>query len=257
MLQPPSLSLALAPLAHDPDFPPDPRLAIEWVASLGYRAVQLDAATKGFRPRELDRSARRDLASVLRRKELSLSGLDLFIPPDHFTDLAHIDRAVAAVRSTIELAAELAALIPGAIPCVSLTLPADLADDARAELASCAARTGAQLADHFIQDQADTTFTAPSAHALGVGIDPAALILRDIDPVNMVAITGERLFVARLTDAAHGARVVPDAPGSNLDQFAYAAALNVVGYLRPIIVDLRNIANPVASARALAPTNSR
>ena len=259
MLQPMTLSLALAPLAHDPDLPPDPRAAIEWVASLGYRAVQLDAATKGFRPRELDRSARRDLASVLRKKELALSGLDLFIPPDHFTDPAHIDRAVAAVRSTIELVAELAALVPAfnsaPIPCVSLTLPADLADDTRDELAAHAERTGAQLADHAVQNQTDTSLS--TAHALGVGIDPATLILAGFDPVQAVATSGTHLFAARLTDAAHGARIAPDSPGSQLDQTAYAAALHVVGYIRPLIVDLRNIPSPVIAAKSLAPTNSR
>ncbi len=257
MLHSLALSLALGPLTQDPDLPPDPRAAIEWVASLGYHAVQIDAARQGIRPRELDRSARRDLASLLRRKELALSGLDLFIPPGHFTDPAHIDRAVAAVRDTIELASELAALIPAStpasIPCVSLTFPTDLADDTRDELAAHAARTGAQLADHAIQDQTDDTPASFHSHALGVGIDPAALILRGLDPAQAVAKAGTHLFAARLTDAAHGSRIAPDSSGSQLDRIAYAATLDVVGYIRPLIVDLRNIPNPASAAKALAP----
>ena len=38
--------------------------------------VQLSAAQAGLRPRELDRSARRDLLATLRRRELAVAGID-------------------------------------------------------------------------------------------------------------------------------------------------------------------------------------
>lgn len=273
MLSPPPLSLGLIALADDPDLAgvhlaTDPRAAIEWAASLRYRAVQLDATRPGLRPRELDRSARRDLASLLRRRELSLSGLDLFIPPEHLTDPAQIDRAVAAIAGAAELAADVAALAPGSIACVSLVLPNDLAADTRDELGVQAARVGALLADFSVDDRHRPTPTdaptadlpdehpALSSHAVGVGIDPAALILRGHDPIEAVARAGARLFAARLTDAAHSTRIAPGSAGSQLDRTAYAAALSVVGFRGPMVVDLRGVPQPGLAARALAPDHA-
>jgi sugar phosphate isomerase/epimerase len=270
MLSPPPLSLGLIALEDDPDLAgvhlaTDPRRAIEWAASLGYRAVQLDVARAGLRPRELDRSARRDLASLLRRRELTLSGLDLFIPPEHLIDAAQIDRAVAAISGAMELAVDLAALAPGSIPCVSLVLPKDLAADTRQELGAAASRAGALLADfavgnHRREAPPDARSTdQPSrpidvaGHAVGIGIDPAALILRGDDPIEAVTHAGDRLFAARLTDAAHSTRIAPGSSGSQLDQTAYAAALSVVGFHGPTVVDLRGVSRPGVAARALAP----
>src|SRR5690606_31973157 len=61
------------------------RAAINWAAAAGWRAITLDATAPDTRSRALDNSARRDLASALRRAELAFAGLDLWIPAEHFT----------------------------------------------------------------------------------------------------------------------------------------------------------------------------
>ncbi|MFI4898047.1 MAG: hypothetical protein ACIARR_09495, partial [Phycisphaerales bacterium JB059] len=115
MLEPIPLSLSLAGLDPSPGSPwsGGVRAAIAWVQSLGARRVRLDAAAPGVRARELDRSARRDLGGLLRRRELTFTGLDLWIPSAHFEETAHVDRAVDATLGAIRLAGDLARLGDG------------------------------------------------------------------------------------------------------------------------------------------------
>ncbi|MEM7756072.1 MAG: hypothetical protein AAF297_10600, partial [Planctomycetota bacterium] len=72
---------------------PASKAAIGAVSAMGARAIQLDATRAGLRPRDLERSARRDLAATMRREELAFSGVDLWIPPHHFVDPDRADRA--------------------------------------------------------------------------------------------------------------------------------------------------------------------
>jgi hypothetical protein len=116
------LNLALAALRSDAAsavggeaaVPTSPRARLEWAATLGFEAVRLDGAEPGLRARDLDRSARRDLASLLRRLEVSFGGIDLWIPASHFSDPAHLARALTAVLAAIELCGDLARLAEGA-----------------------------------------------------------------------------------------------------------------------------------------------
>ena len=104
----------------------DPVESLEWLGGAGVRGVQLSATQPGLRPRTLDGAARRELRARLKRLELTLSGLDLWIPPEHFTEPANVDRATAAAEAAVVLAADL-----GRVP-VSMTLPADAAASALA-----------------------------------------------------------------------------------------------------------------------------
>jgi sugar phosphate isomerase/epimerase len=225
------------------------------IASMGFRAVQLSATQSGMRPRELDASARRGLRAALRRLELAPSGIDLWIPPEHFTDSEHIERAIDAVRSAVELAADL-----GRVP-VSLTLPhsrdpatggdasnsrtpaeheaSTSLDDAVAAIASHAERFGVELADHAIPNSSHLGHD----RALGWGIDPAAWLARGENPARIVTQSHrtDHLVSARLADMLHsGMRGPPgEGPDHRLDTLAYRVALSVAGYRRPVVLDAR------------------
>lgn len=245
------LSLSLAGLESRAEAPwaGGPRAAIEWAAGLGCRAVQIDAAAAGVRPRELDRSARRDLAALLRRLQLVPSGLDLWIPPEHFSDPARADRAASAVTGAIDLAADLSRLIDGAPPpVVSVVLPAAPPEDLVSAIASQAQSRGARIADHAVRNGIAMAPVDPDA-PIGVGIDPGALILAGQDPGAAAAKAGAALASARLSDATLVGRA---APGSGrLDEAAYLASLSIAGYARPLVLDLRGVANQDAAARAV------
>ena len=100
--------LALAFFGLDPLPEGNLKASIQWASRVGFRAVTLDA--KQVRGRDLDRSARRDLAAHLRRTEVAFAGLDLWIPSGHFRDDSNVDRAVGAVLDAISLCDDLATL---------------------------------------------------------------------------------------------------------------------------------------------------
>lgn len=248
MLERPPLSLALAALrgannvAH-------PRQHLEWAAAGGFRSVTLDAATPGFRPRELDRSGRRDLAALLRRLELGLMGVDLWIPPTHFGDPEHAERAVEATLAAIDLTADLAGLNEGQ-RVLSLSLPRDR------EQASAAIGTIAGHADSRSVEIADHTWPpveSGAAESVRVGLDPAVLLLAGDNPAKAAARTGDRLAVARLSDASDIGRVAPGGRDGRLNDLAYVIALETAKYHRPVVLDARGLAAPGdASLKCLA-----
>lgn len=240
-----SLSLAGLPAVEGAPWLPGPREAIAWAASLGARAVQLDATGPTMRPRELDRSGRRDVAALLRRHALQFSGLDLWIPTSHFADPAHVDRAASAVHAAAELAADLAVLTscPGAVV-VSFALDGKVGDDLVSGLRSAAERVGASLADHAWPLRKSTT---PSA-SLPVGIDPATILLASADPVLEVTRLSASPASVRLSDASEMGRVDPR-EGGRLDARAFAGVVATRGYTRPFVIDLRGLRDPERTAK--------
>lgn len=253
------LALSLAGLARDaaapwsrPDGSVDPRAAIAWAAAAGPRAVTLDAALDGLRPRQLDRSARRDLAAILRRAELALVGVDLWIPPEHFADPVRAERALDAAEAALELAADLSPLAstPALRPVVSVTLPETLPVDARTRLAAAAERTGSVLADHRVESH------GLPGDPIRPGVDPATVLLAGQDVTAAVTRAGASLACARLSDASPTGRILPGDPSARLDLLAYAVALTTVGHPGPAVIDLRGL-RPADQLRAPALWASR
>ena len=192
--------------------------------------MQIAASIPGLRPRELDRTARRDLLASLRRRELALSGIDVWIPPEHFDDPAHADRAVSAVRSAVELAADL-----GRVP-VSLALREE--SETTAAIIAHGQRHGIEIADHSLP-----LTNLPGA---GVGIDPAACISLGHDPARIVHESAGRLVCARLVDLLRSGMRGP--PGlkqeGRLDITEYKVALSVNCFRRPVVIDARQWSSP-------------
>lgn len=225
------------------------REKITWAAQRGVRAVQIDAMAAGVRPRELDRSGRRDLAALLRRSELACSGVDLFIPPEHFVQVDKVDRAVSAVIEAMEMASELSTLAAGAVVTrissgvlpVCLVLPSAATVSVRRTLAEHAERRGARIADHAwpLHEQG-----AGDDRGIAVGLDPATILLAQQDPAQIAAQLGERIASARLTDVARGIganRVAPGAATGRLDVLAYLVAIATGAKLNHVVLDLRGI----------------
>ncbi len=209
-----------------------PKAALDRLSQARFRFVQLSATQPGLRPRDLDRSARRDLSASLRRFELRLAGLDLWIPPEHFNDPAFVDRAMSAVTATLELAADL-----GRCP-VSLALPSESPDEEVVEsLGQQSARFGVPIADH--------NTTPIEDESIGVGLDPAAWLSRESDPAKGVTQHASRLVSARLSDLLDTGLRGPIGQGQGrLDVLAYRVALTSSGYEQPVVADARQWADP-------------
>lgn len=223
------LSPTLAPLEADP------RRAFDRLRQMGFRFVQLSATQPGMRPRDLDAAARRDLLVTLRRRELGVSGLDAWIPPGHFSDQAHVDRAMGAAMAAIELAADV-----GRCP-VSLTLPQSEGGDLAHlidSLAEHAHHLGVAIADHAVP---------PRMHdGIGIGIDPAAWLAHRDDPAKAVSTHGDRLVAARLCDLLTSGMRGPigDVQEGQLDVLEYRVALSVSGLKGPLVIDARQWRDP-------------
>lgn len=227
------MPLPLAPTLASLTVPgEDLRAALAKLADLRFRAVQLSAAIPSLRPRDLDRSARRDLLARLRRLELQPAGIDLWIPPEHLTDPLHADRAASALLDAVALAGDL-----GRIP-LSIDLPEPAPVDLLDALESRADAAGVPLAD----------FGAHGAR-LGVGIDPATLLLAGKNPAGE-ASAADRLNSARYSDADRHGRVAPGT--GRLSLVEYQVALVTRGYSAAVALDLRGVSRPWDAAAVSA-----
>ncbi len=242
---------------------PNPRALIDTIASSAAqghpRGVALDATHPGLRPRTLSRSARRDLAATLRRSELAFVGLDLWIPPEHFTDRAHAHRAIEALTQACELATELASLVGSggsagsakttaaggqSRPVVSTMLPGELDAADRQALDASAQRLGAIIADHHPEPTPLETHSTDLIAGLAIGIDPALILMNAQSPGKSVTHAGKALASARLNDVNPMGRCAVGAPGSKLDLTSYAGALIVAGQ-HWVTLDLRDLPDPI------------
>lgn len=220
------------------------RAQAEWAAERGFEGVQIDATSPETRPRDLGRSARRDLGAILRRAELACSGIDLWIPPEHFTDPSRSDRALSAVAEALGLASELAELTGGR-PVVCVTLPAGASGDALLPvLASAASSAGATLADHRwpVPSDGSPVSNLVDGRTVGVGIDPVSIILAQsviADPEGAVSRAGARLASVRLSDFDAGSRVAPGT--GRLDLLGYAVSVATSGFGGFSVLDLRGL----------------
>lgn len=241
-----NLSLALGGLVGRSDLPVsgDPRTLIGWAGTLLCSGVQVDATAAGLRPRELDRSARRDLASVLRRAELSLSGVDAFVPLAHLSDPAHQDRAVHAIVAAIELCSELAMLGAGGGRVVSVTLPKTAGADVLSVICAAAERAGVVIADH------QWPVVERDQPLIGVGIDPSAVVLGGGVPSEAPLKVGS-VAAARVSDLAAQGRVAPGSGDGKMDLLAYRIALDACGFRSMPVLDLRGLQDPEKAARGI------
>lgn len=246
------------------------RAAMERLAADGFQAVQLDATLRGIRPRELDRQGRRELLGAVRRRNLRIAGLDLFIPRRHYLDPDHVERAMAATLAGIELAADL-----GRVP-VSLTLPVRrLPAELATTIVESADGHSVRLAVHA-EDQLEALqrwVEQVDLPALGAAVDPAALLARGYDPSQVAQRFGKHLAGARLSDVALGSVDESELEGreeadptlvrrgsesvrcvvgqGELDLLAYRVSLDLAtGRAGPVVLDVRGLSEPLHAATA-------
>ncbi|MFN9972216.1 MAG: hypothetical protein ACK58T_20235, partial [Phycisphaerae bacterium] len=153
--------------------------AAEAAARAEIPALHLDATLPGIRPRELDRSARRDLLAIVKRHNVSLTGCDLFIPPTHFNSPQHQQRAADAVRQAIAFAAELRSLgALAAMVCIETDAPVAKQPDAAFDATPLLTDLATHARDHGVTLCDCTSDTSPLAR----GLDIAAILARNEDP---------------------------------------------------------------------------
>lgn len=218
------------------------REAVALAAELGYRAVQLDATHPQTRPRSLDRSARRDLAALLRRHQLRCTGLDLWLPPAHLAEGPHVERATEAIVDAIGLARELTGLVETRA-IVSVVLPINANAEAMSVIEATARKHEVSVADHAwpAREAGDDVWG-------DVGLDPSMAIMANQSAAKAATQLGPRLSTARLRDAGVSGHVPVDSASGTLDVSAYAAALSISAPNIPIVADVRSLRDASSAA---------
>lgn len=245
MLDEVSNSQPLAPTACALDLPL--RLALDRLAASGFRAVQLSATYAELRPRELDGSARRGLLATINRLGLHLAGLDAFIPLEHWSDTAKVDRAFTAMCDIIALAADLgrvslSVLLPRFPPRSEQDTAAQSEAESRAAIDAVferANRDGVVIVDHALPP--------PTQVPAVFGLDCAAAIASRLDPAALVHQHRPRSI--RLTDLMRSGVRGPlgDRLEGQLDVLNLKIALSLSGCAGPIIIDTRQWRDPWTS----------
>jgi sugar phosphate isomerase/epimerase len=232
------------------------RGVIAWLAKAavpGVRGVRIDATMSGIRPRELDRSGRRDLASLLRRNELRFGGVDVFVPPEHLVKADTVDRAMSSILGAIDLAADLAGLASGSVAArtpasgggagvaatISLALSDKATPDVVRSIADHAEGRGVRIANHAwpIVEKGN------AEPAIGIGLDAAVALAAGSDPVMLAARLGARVVSVRIGDVGATGERAPPGRG-RLDVPALLATLASTGHAGSAVLDLRGLKAP-------------
>lgn len=165
-----------------------------------------------------------------------------------------VDRAVSAVVGAIEMVGELRSSSEGS-PRLAVELPSDAPADVRAQIDSAASLHGVLVADHSwfavkrVGDEpAPARAEGPSGTALGMGIDPAVVMTAGDDVFDVITRMREPPVQARLSDIGTGGRVAPGSSSGRLDLVSYRAALGVLHYQGPVVIDLRGLPRPTETA---------
>lgn len=219
------------------------RDCLHWARSKSFCTITLDATMPGLRPRELDTSARREISVLLKRHELSLAGVDCFVPPAHLLDAAKQTRAMEALEQACNLVESLrsvwfisSSLSVGTTVATSsqrasdvavcTLLPAQLDKASASHLAHVATKAGTLIADCTHETPlAQCGESAGWARAL----DPR-LVLAGAKDFASVVLGASPLAQARLPLAAVG-----------LDITTYLALLHVRGWTGPVVLDATGV----------------
>lgn len=218
------------------------------VRDAGLSRVTMSAAETGMRPRDLSRSARRDIAAQLRKGGVSCIGVELWIPQRHFAEGEHQQRAVDALTDAIRYAAEMSELTDGAAA-LHTSLPLATDEDSSEQLPTVihpctravlddAASHGVDVIDHGVFGTSDQGMSA----GCSIGIDCSLEVMRASDPVDKLLHHSSRVRSLRLSDAVGGSRV--RIGSGDLDMFKLIITWSTLREKPALVIDLRGIESP-------------
>ncbi len=240
--------LSFRPQSKNASLAGNTRMQLPWVRSLGLRGVVLDVTAPEMRPRTLDRSGRRDVASLLRHNDLSLAGLDLLIPPTHLIDPAFQDRAFAAIRDALTLASDLAALAESTSPVVTVLAPPGLAAKDLIAIGQLTDNSSAVLALIAWPLTEELRAACTSVPKLRTAFDPARVLAAGANAAKELSRSSPAPASIRLSDF-DGVGRVPLGKG-NLDLTQYVVAASVANAAAPIVLDVQGMTDSEASISA-------
>ena len=239
---------------HVDDFRIDAKAGLRLASSLGFRAVQLGAASGEISPQQLSESGRRHLLRHTRGLGVSIAALRADLGGSRFLDGARVEQHVDRARRILELARDLGVRV------VTAPVGRLLPDHARQyEVLHEALRQVAEHADRVDRVFAiETAVDAPAdlkklleelnCRHLKVCYDPAELLMDGLDPLAAVESFADQIVLSHIRDAQPGS---PERPGreanlgdGQLNLSACLERLAEAGYGGELIIRRSQSSNP-------------
>ncbi len=231
--------------------------AFQKAVELAFDVVELPAAVGETAPRSLSSSGRRHLARYVEGLGLSVSALAADMPGLRLTDSNAVDERVTRTREIIDLAKDLKVRVVTA-SVGALTQPAsgDLfpsAAEALRRIGEYADARGVVYAIRPSQDSGDRVvrmLDELGCPSILVGLDPAALVMNGVNPLDAVARFADRVALLHARDATAG---LTDRQGretrlgeGEVDLAGILAVLEAAEYRGAYIVRRHDTPHPIA-----------
>gem|GEM_PF-859466 len=190
-----------------------PKDALRKASLLSFRTAEIPSASGDLCPQALSHSGRRHLARFVSGLGLEVAALRADMPRFRLTDSAHVDERVSQTARILELARDLrVSTVTTSV--VALTEPetgevSPLVVEGLSRIGEVADACGVRLAIRPTCDDGDRI--AESLRAIGcpslfVGWDPAAMVMRGVNPLSSIERYAEHIVLFHARDALAGGR---------------------------------------------------
>ncbi len=224
-----------------------PKDALNQAAALGFRAVEMAAVAGEVAAWNLSSSGRRHLKRFTTGLGLRFAALVADIPGLHLADPGSVDERVAGTLKVIDLARDMDVPIVtasvGALSDPETSEPLPLAMEALARIGEYADSRGRYYGIRPSFDNGDRlvrVLDELGCPGIKICLDPAAMVMRGVDPLASFDRLAERIALCHARDATAGSR---DHPGSetrlgegDVNLIGLTAALESADYAAPYII---------------------
>ena len=223
------------------------KAALRIAAELAFRRLELPAARGELAPENLSQSGRRHLLRLVESYGLKIASLSVDVPGLRLTDPRTADERIARTCAALELAADLK------VPVVTASVealtdsksgdPSAATIEALRKIGENADGRGVRYALRPTVDSHDHVgrlLKALACPALGVGLDPGALVMHGVNPLGRIEQVAGHVALLHARDATAGS---PDVPGlearlteGDVDFVGLLGVLEAADYAGPFIV---------------------
>jgi len=235
--------------------------ALRLAAGLEFRTIELPAGVNEVTPSALSSSGRRHLSRFVDGLGLSVAALSADMPDLRLTDPRSVDERVERTRQIIDLARDLRVTVVtasvGALTHPDSGEPSPLATEALRRIGEHADARGVVYAVRPSYDNGDRLARVLSelrCPSIRVGLDPAAMVMRGVNPLAVIERLGDQIALLHARDATVG---FADRPGretplgqGEVDLRGVLLALDAADYHGAYIVRRTDSRNPTADLQA-------
>ncbi len=242
------------------DFRLDTKSAFRQAADLRFGRVEFATVAGELSPSALSKSGRRHLARLAAGSGLQIEALVADMPGLQFDDPKTVQERVDRTCLVMELAADLC--VPtvtahvGKLFDESASSPSQLVTAALHQIGEVADATGVTYAIRPTADSGEQlaevlkTVLCPG---VGIGLDPASMVMHGVDPFSMFDHMADKITVAFARDGTVGSaeRAGTETPlgEGDVDMLGALSRLDDADYARGIILRRTASANPIEDLR--------